>query len=324
MRAARAHHRPLSGTARRRGRPAAGVRGDGALGGADVRRTGKARIRNAPGALLVLAGHRRRRRSRRRAARRPGRAGRGAGSADRVRGTGRRAVRDHVRAGLAHRAAGRPPGAGAVPGQFPGAGDRRRPRRDPGHSRRKNLSPAGGRLDEPAAADPSRARRVRPDRIRRPRARHRIRRAAVVGGFQRRVPPGGPPARGDRRDAVAAGAPGIGASRRPAGGAGPWWAAVGAGARRARVHRARGRRSVRAAGGAGADRPRLRPRRPAPHQAGPALGAGGRPCPAQLRVTAHGRARHRGGLCPRGVQRRSDRLHETSGDAARAGVAASA
>ena len=45
-------------------------------------------------------------------------------------------------------------------------------------------------------------------RVRRPRARHRVRRAAVARGVQRRLPPGRPAPHRGRRDALAAGAPG--------------------------------------------------------------------------------------------------------------------
>ena len=265
----------------------------------------------APTTMLVCSsvspGRRRRRRPRRRAAARPGRAG---GGARLARSPTRRwpgALRQHLRA-PGGSCARRPPRARPVPGQLPRAVPRRRPRRDPGDPRREGVPPAarrraaaehGRRRVEPPPPALPRPGLVRPGRLRRPRADHRLRRAAVARGVQRRLPPGRSPARRHRRDALAA---------RPAGGVQRRRPAAGARAPRrsgpaARPHRwaalcSPSSPSTRspARSSSGADRARLRPHRAAPVQAGAAVAAGQRPDPAELRSTKDGPARHRGDL----------------------------
>ena len=163
------------------------------------------------------------------------------------------------------------------------------------------------RVEPPPPAVP-RPGLVRPGRLRRPRAHHRLRRPAVARGVQRRLPAGGSPARRHRRRCVrcsrlqeAVGVRGPATGARAAADGRP---AAGAAARRLRVHRARGRRGVRPGRGACADRARVRPHRAAPLQAGAAVAAGRRPGPAELRPAADGRPRHGGDLRAGGGERR--------------------
>ena len=106
--------------------------------------------------------------------------------------------------------------------------------------------------------------RLRPRRLHPPRARRRLRRPAVARGLQRRLPPGRPGADGDRRDALAADPRGARSrrarSRAPAPLDGYAFVELA-------VEPASAGETQRAAA-----RARLRPGRPAPHQAGARCG----------------------------------------------------
>ena len=192
---------------------------------------------------------------------------------------------------MADRRRGRPSGARRLPGLLPRPLTRERPRGHPRDPRRQAVLPAARRRAAPAHGRPavepplpllSRAGRVRPDRLLPSRARRRLRRAAVARGLQRRLPPGRSRAHRGRRDAIPARPGGrarlgslprpplCGATRSPSWPSGP--------------ARPRTRGDPRC--------PRLPPRRPAPVQAGAALGQRRSPCSAQPRRRA--RRRHRG------------------------------
>ena len=131
------------------------------------------------------------------------------------------------------------------------------------------------------------------------RARRRLRGPALARGLQRRLPPGRPGAHGDRRDALADRA------RGPAAGA------------RARSTGSRSWRSASTRLGPGhrgaAARDGLRPRRPAPQQAGAAVGARRDPRRAQPRR----RRRRPGGRGDRRLQPRPGRQRGPRRGAAR-------
>ena len=266
----------------------------------DVRRTGAARCDDPAGLLVGVTGCGRRRRPRGRAAARAGHARAPARAAHRLRGAGLGPVRQHVRACLADRPAGRPSRARPVPRQLPRPFPRRRPGRDQGRARRQGVPPptrrraadehGRGRVEPPSPPVP-RAGLVRPRRLRRPRADDGLRRPAVARGVQRRLPAGRPTARRHRRHALAARAAGGGGHVGAAGRSGSPPAgrpAAGAPARRTRLHRARGGLALRSGRGAFPDRTRFRPHRPAPLQAGGAVGAGPGAGPAELRATQRG------------------------------------
>ena len=156
--------------------------------------------------------------------------------------------------------------------RFPSADGRRR-----AAGRQGVLPPAGRRpaaVDGRAAVEPAPpavpgAGRLRPGGLRRGGAGHGLPRAAVARGLQRRVPPGRPRPHRDRRDAVAAGARGG-----PAPAAGCTRDSTRTGTSRLRLHRARSRRSLRTRGGQHPGCAGFHPHRPAPVQAGAAVGAG--------------------------------------------------
>ena len=156
-------------------------------------------------------------------------------------------------------------------------------------SRHYRLFPGQGAFDLPG--------------VPRPRAGRRLHRAAVAGGLQRRLPAGRPAPGGGRRPPVAAGAgrahAGPAADRRQ----GPRrrdGAAAAAAAAGCRVHRARGRRRQRPAGGRHPGGPRLPPRR---SRTGPSrCSSGSRAAPGccSTRAVRHRHGRRRGTACGSG------------------------